>query len=166
MTSHSRGLPLRPYTESMNCMNRFPMLRSFGFSMPRSFDGSMLRSFAGKAALVSSSLLAFTVAPAVLTTPAAAQQRGPVQRVVQGKVTDQANGALKGAVVYLKDDHTLSVKSFIADDQGEYRFGQLAQNTDYEIWAEHDGKKSAVKTISSFDSKNQFFINLKIDTAK
>jgi hypothetical protein len=124
---------------------------------------SMLCSLAGKTALVSSSLLAFTLAPGMLVTPAAAQQRGPVQRVVQGKVTDSANAALKGAVVYLKDGHTLSVKSFIADDQGDYRFGQLAQNTDYEIWAEHDGKKSAVKTISSFDSKNQFYINLKVD---
>jgi hypothetical protein len=123
----------------------------------------MLCSLAGKAALASSSLLAFTLAPGMLTTPAAAQQRGPVQRVVQGKVTDSANASLKGAVVYLKDGHTLSVKSFIADDQGEYRFGQLAQNTDYELWAEHDGKKSAVKTISSFDSKNQFYINLKVD---
>jgi hypothetical protein len=121
------------------------------------------RCFFAKTALVSSSLLGFVLAPAVLVTPAAAQQRGPVQRVVQGKVTNDANEAMKGAVVYLKDGHTLSVKSFIADDQGGYRFGQLAQNTDYEIWAEHDGKKSSVKTISSFDSKNQFYINLKID---
>jgi len=127
---------------------------------------SMLRSFAGNAALVSSSLLVFTVAPAILTTQAVAQQRGPVQRIVQGKVTNSADAGLKGAVVYLKDGHTLTVKSFIADDQGEYRFGQLAQNTDYEIWAEHDGKKSPVKTISSFDSKNQFYINLKVDTGK
>lgn len=123
----------------------------------------MLCSIAGRTVLATSSLLAFTLAPGMLATPAAAQQRGPVQRVVQGKVTDGANVALKGAVVYLKDDHTLAVKSFIADDQGEYRFGQLAQNTDYEIWAELNGKKSAVKTISSFDSKNQFYINLKID---
>jgi Carboxypeptidase regulatory-like domain len=124
-----------------------------------------IRSFAGHLALASS-LCVFAVAPLVLTLPAQAQQRGPLQRTVQGKVTDHGNAALKGAVVYLKDSRSLSVKSFIADDQGEYRFGQLAQNTDYEIWAEHDGKKSDVKTISSFDSKNQFYINLKIDTGK
>ena len=94
------------------------------------------------------------------------QQRGPVQRVVQGKVTDKNEIAIKGAVVYLKDGHSLSVKSYISDDQGGYRFGQLAQSTDYEIWAESNGKKSPVKTISSFDTKNQFVINLKIDTGK
>jgi hypothetical protein len=122
----------------------------------------MLRCFAGKAVLVSATL-GSVIAPVVLAAPAAAQQRGPAQRVVQGKVTDASNAPAKGAVIYLKDGHTLSVKSFIADDQGDYRFGQLAPNVDYEIWAEHDGKKSSVKTISSFDTKNQFYINLKIE---
>jgi hypothetical protein len=103
---------------------------------------------------------------AVDGVPAAAQQRGPVLRVVQGKVIDKSDRALKGSVVYLKDDHSLAVKSFIADDQGTYRFGQLAQNVDYEIWAEFEGKKSNTRTISSFDSKNEFNINLKIDTGK
>lgn len=124
----------------------------------------LFRSIAGKMVLVSCSFAAFTLATPRVNV--LAQQRGPVQRVVQGKVMDKSDAPLQGAVVYLKDGHSLAVKSFISGDQGDYRFGQLAQNTDYEIWAESNGKKSPVKTISSFDSKNQFFINLKIDSGK
>jgi hypothetical protein len=92
-----------------------------------------------------------------------AQGRGPVQRVVQGVVQDKDGVAVKGAVVYLEDTRTNSVKSAIASDTGTYRFVQLTQNTDYSIWAKLDGKKSATKTISSFDTKNELTINLKID---
>lgn len=92
-----------------------------------------------------------------------AQERGAAQRVVQGKVVDKAGAAVKGSVVYLKDDHTLAIKSYIADDEGAFRFGQLSTTTDYEIWAEHNGHKSGVKTVSSFDSKSIFIVTLKID---
>jgi hypothetical protein len=130
---------------------------------------SSVRTFAGSVAVLASSFSAVLIGINLVSTgltPVLAQQRGPVQRVVQGKVTDKGDAALKGAVVYLKDTHSLSVKSNIADEEGSYRFGQLAQNVDYELWAESDGKKSGTKTISSFDTKNQFFINLKIDTGK
>ncbi len=121
-----------------------------------------LRSFACKVLFASCCCVtAFFVAGPGATV--FAQQRGNGQRVVQGKVVDAGNAPIKGAVVYLKDTRSLTVKSYFSDDEGVYRFGQLSQTTDYEIWAENNGKKSAVKTISSFDSKNQFNINLKID---
>jgi hypothetical protein len=121
----------------------------------------LVRSFAGKVILASCSVVILAVGVRAVSA-VAEQQRGPVQRVVQGKVIDGGGAIVKGAVVYLKDDHSLAVKSYFSDDAGEYRFGQLTQNTDYEIWAESNGKKSPVKTISSFDNKNQFYIDLKI----
>jgi hypothetical protein len=125
---------------------------------------SSLHSFAGTTLLACCTVATFSLA--MTSAVVFAQDRGPAQRVVMGKVVDKENAPAKGAVVYLKDDHSLSVKSFITDDEGSYRFGQLAQNTDYELWAESNGKKSAVKNISSFDSKNTFHIILKIDAGK
>ncbi len=120
-----------------------------------------LRSFACKVALAACvAALCCLVLP---QTSAFAQAHGPVQRTIDGKVLDKSGAPLKGAVVYLKDDHTLSVMSKITDAQGEYRFGQLSQNTDYELWAESNGKKSKTKNISSFESRNAFHFNLKVD---
>lgn len=103
--------------------------------------------------------LCLTAAFTVAAPQALAQS---AMRTVQGRILDKDGAALKGATVYLKDGHTLAVRSYIAGDDGGYRFGQLSPNSDYQVWAELDGKKSGVKTISSFDSKAQVTMDLKI----
>ncbi|HXE06336.1 MAG TPA: carboxypeptidase-like regulatory domain-containing protein [Acidobacteriaceae bacterium] len=108
-------------------------------------------------------LLGFSGFAALTVSNCAVAQDANALRTVQGKVVDKSGAGLKGATVYLKDSHTLAVKSYIAADDGSYRFGQLAQNTDYEVWAESGGKKSSVKNISSFDTRKEFDITLKID---
>ncbi|MGH9522544.1 MAG: carboxypeptidase regulatory-like domain-containing protein [Terriglobales bacterium] len=94
----------------------------------------------------------------VSVAPAAAQQQ---TRSLQGQVTDD-NAGVGNAIVYLKNTKTLAVKTYIADDKGMYHFNALSPNIDYEIYAEKDGRKSDTKTLSSFDSRKQATINLKL----
>ena len=86
--------------------------------------------------------------------------------MLTGTVLDKSDQPIAGAVVYLKNMKTLAVKSFFAQKDGTYRFPQLALNTDYEVYAEKDGKKSDTKTISQFDDRYAPTINLRIDVNK
>ena len=109
--------------------------------------------------------LSFVAAPATLlldAAPAVAQQRGPAQRVVEGIVEGSGQTHIPGAIVYLKNTKTLAVKSFVSDDGGKFRFVQLSPDTDYEVWAEKDGKKSPVKTVSQWDERKEFESDLKL----
>jgi hypothetical protein len=123
------------------------------------------------AALLAGAVAALCVA-AVPATPhlgfavVHAQTSATARRTIEGKVHDAKDAPLQGAVVYLKDSRTLAVKSFISNDDGAFHFGQLSQNTDYELYAEYKGKRSKSKTISSFDSKNDFNFTLKIEDGK
>jgi hypothetical protein len=92
--------------------------------------------------------------------------RGPIQRVADGEVHNKADAPVGGAIVYLKNSKTLEVKTFITDGTGKFHFGQLGQNIDYELWAEFDGARSKSKSISSFDSKNNYNFTLKLDMPK
>ena len=116
----------------------------------------------------------FSIALALLAAPLASAQGFQVAggrdkgqlRTLNGTVRNKSDHALSGAVVYLKNMKTLSVKSYIADDKGEFHFHALSPNVDYEVYAEHKGVRSQTKTMSSFDSRPVMNIDLRIDTEK
>ena len=87
-------------------------------------------------------------------------------RSVHGIISDKAETPIPAAVVFLKNTRTNAVRSYIADDTGNYRFSGLDPNTDYELHAEKDGAKSPTRTISSFESRKEIVVNLKIDAKK
>jgi Carboxypeptidase regulatory-like domain len=88
-------------------------------------------------------------------------------RTVRGVVVDKASESpIPSAVVFLKNTRTNAVRSYIADEEGNYRFSGLDPNVDYEIHAEKDGAKSATRTVSSFDNKKEIILPLKIERKK
>jgi len=85
-------------------------------------------------------------------------------RLLTGKVLDNSDSPLPNAVVYLTNTRTRAVKTYIVSQDGSYRFPALQPNLDYEVYAQHNGRKSDVKTVSQFDDRTQVSINLKIDS--
>jgi hypothetical protein len=87
-------------------------------------------------------------------------------RTVRGVVMDKSDSPIPSSVVFLKNTRSNAVRSYISDDQGNYRFSGLDPNADYEIHAEKDGASSSTRTVSSFDSKKEIVLNLKIEKKK
>jgi Carboxypeptidase regulatory-like domain len=81
---------------------------------------------------------------------------------LQGKVFDASNAPINGAIVYLKNSRNNDVKTFLSEKDGSYRFAALSADTDYTLWAAYHGKKSATRPVSSFDTRKQVYIDLKI----
>jgi Carboxypeptidase regulatory-like domain len=84
------------------------------------------------------------------------------QRVVYGFVVDDGDGPVTGARVFLKYLKNKSIRSYTTAPDGKFRFTQVNMAEDYELWAEKDGKKSAVKTVSQWDARKEFEADLKL----
>jgi carboxypeptidase family protein len=109
--------------------------------------------------------ICFLVAALMLLATTAAGQdkkREAQLRTVRGVVTDKSENPLSGSVVFLKNMRTNAVRSSYTDETGGYRFSGLDPNADYELHAEKEGAKSATRTVSSFDSRKDIVLNLKI----
>jgi hypothetical protein len=87
-------------------------------------------------------------------------------KTVRGVVVDKSDNPISASVVFLKNVRTNQVKSYIADNQGNYRFSGLDPNSDYELHAEKDGAKSQTRNVSSFDTRMDIVLNLKLAPKK
>jgi hypothetical protein len=84
-------------------------------------------------------LLALMVA---IAPGAGAQDFGVKQ--LQGKVLNGSDAPINGAIVYLENT----------------RNNDISADTDYTVWAQFKGKKSSTKTVSSFDSRKNVYLDL------
>ena len=105
-------------------------------------------------------LLLVTLASAA---PFEKQRNDTSGRSVVGKVMDRNETLLPNAVVYLTNPRTRAVKTYIVGQDGTYRFPSLSPNTDYEVYAQFNCKKSDSKSVSQFDNRQQVVINLRVD---
>jgi hypothetical protein len=103
------------------------------------------------------------VAPSIgCIAPAVAFAQDTSPRTVSGAVLDDKDQPVVGATVFLKNLKTKSIRSFTSVEKGHYYFAQVSRIEDYELWAEKGGKKSAVKTVSYWDSRSKMISDLKI----
>jgi hypothetical protein len=92
----------------------------------------------------------------------AAQAQNIGQRVVNGSVFDAESGAVMGATVFLRNTKTKSIRSYTSTKDGRFRFAQVDMSEDFDLWAEKGGKKSPIKTISSWDTRKEVETELKL----
>jgi hypothetical protein len=110
--------------------------------------------------------LAAIAAFTAVATVAQDSKREAQLRTVHGVVQDKSENLVSESVVFLKNTRTNVVRSSYTDTSGNYRFSGLDPNADYEIHAEKEGAKSSTHTVSSFDSRKDITMNLKIEKKK
>src|SRR5258705_2918502 len=94
-------------------------------------------------------LVAMLLSVGVCAAVAQDSKREAQLRTVRGVVVDKSSEVgIASAVVFLKNVRTNAVRSYIADDEGNYRFSGLHPNVDYEMHPQQAGATSATRTIS------------------
>lgn len=83
-------------------------------------------------------------------------------RTIEGRVLTQTGAGVPGAVVLLKDNKTLQVRSYIAQASGAYHFFGLSTEVNYTLRAEDQQMTSKQKTVSVFDSHRDVKLDLKL----
>jgi Carboxypeptidase regulatory-like domain len=84
------------------------------------------------------------------------------ERTVSGAVSNESSQPVVGATVFLRNTKTKAIRSYFSTAEGHYRFSQVDMSVDFDLWAEKDGRKSATKTVSSWDDRKDFVSDLKL----
>jgi hypothetical protein len=87
-------------------------------------------------------------------------------RSLKGTVVSADDAPVPGAVVQLKDTKTLQIRSFVAQEDGSFYFNGLNTDVDYELRADFQGASSPTRTLSTFDSRKEATITLKLNKNK
>ena len=101
-----------------------------------------------------------------LIAPVLVRGQNTQLRGVSGTVLDKDDHPVDSAVVYLKNTRTLTVRTYITNDKGEYHFSGLDPNADYELHAERGDMTSPNHTVSSLDGRKELVATLKINKEK
>jgi Carboxypeptidase regulatory-like domain len=92
-----------------------------------------------------------------------AQAQNIGMRTVSGLVVDGSSDPVPGATVFLKNTKTKSIRSYTSSKNGRFYFAQVDMTVDYDLWAEKNGQKSDVKTVSSWDARKNYETELKMN---
>jgi hypothetical protein len=112
--------------------------------------------------VIFTALVAGTAALSPHGNPFDAQAQNLGQRSVSGAVTDGDSNPVSGATVFLKNEKTKSIRSYTSAKDGRFRFAQVNMAEDYDLWAEKEGRKSPVKTVSNWDARKEYETELKL----
>ncbi len=91
-----------------------------------------------------------------------AQAQNLGQRNVSGAVIESNAEPVAGATVFLKNQKTKAIRSYTSAKDGRFHFAQVNMADDYDLWAEKDGRKTAIKTVSSWDARKEFETELRM----
>jgi hypothetical protein len=128
----------------------------------RHFSWSLFRLWPNRAGLASCLILAVLLA-GIVASNVSGQVGKSLLRTIHGTVVDRNEAALKSCVVYLKNLRTSDITTRITDDSGQFRFSGLDPNADYRIQAQQGGTCSDPRTVSSFDSRTDIDLTLKLN---
>jgi len=84
------------------------------------------------------------------------------QRNVSGAVVDGDSSPVPGATIFLKNQKSKAIRSYTSSKDGRFHFAQVNMAEDFDLWAEKDGRKSPVKTVSSWDARKEYETELKM----